>query len=157
MSEHFKPTHPTDDADPALTEAFEAALLYTETTRALTVTAKVFVLDDQTHPEHHQYAWAYHICIKNGSEEKVQLVSRSWEITDGRGKTEHVYGDGVVGEQPIINPGETLEYTSGATLTTESGFMRGTYQMVNLASGDRFDIRIPAFSLSNPRLMGFLH
>ena len=87
--------------------------------------------------------------IDNQGNEKVQLVNRYWKIIDANGSLQEVCGKGVVGEQPILNPGEKYEYTSGTPLTTSSGFMEGTYEMQN-DNGDKFDVVIPQFSLDNP-------
>jgi ApaG protein len=93
--------------------------------------------------------WAYHIRIENGGEEPVQLISRHWIITDAQGRTQEVRGLGVVGEQPVIQPGASFDYVSGCPLTTPSGMMRGSYQMT-LGSGWPFEVEIPAFSLDSP-------
>lgn len=154
-----KPVLPRLIADPesALAEAMEAAPRYECCTENITVCVRTFWLEDQSQPEDHRYAWAYHIRIENGGEETIQLVSRSWEITDGGGQVEHVRGDGVVGEQPVIPTGESFEYTSGAALETPSGFMRGTYQMIVPGKSRHFDVKIPAFSLDSPHHLGLVH
>ena len=95
--------------------------------------------------------------IENGGREPVQLLRRTWEITDALGRTQHVHGAGVVGEQPMLEPGESFEYTSGTPLETPSGFMVGTYHMIVPASGERFDVAIPAFSLDSPHQSSRLH
>jgi ApaG protein len=96
-----------------------------------------------------QYFFAYRIRIANTGEETVQLVSRHWVITDGEGRVEHVRGPGVVGEQPVLEPGESFEYTSFCPLPTPIGSMHGTYQMVT-AGGAAFDAEISPFSLAVP-------
>ena len=78
------------------------------------------------------------------------MLKRTWRITDGQGRTQQVHGEGVVGEQPVLEPGQSFEYTSGTPLTTPSGFMRGAYHMVVPATGEVFDAAIPAFSLDSP-------
>jgi len=93
--------------------------------------------------------WAYHVTIQNQGHEVVRLRSRHWRITNARGELNEVRGEGVIGEQPVLRPGEMFEYTSGAPLTTSSGIMAGTYQMEN-ESGEIFDIEIPTFSLDSP-------
>ncbi len=93
--------------------------------------------------------WAYTIVIVNSGRETVQLKTRHWIITDGTGRNQEVHGEGVVGEQPILEPGERFEYTSGVPLSTASGFMTGSYQMVT-EDGEPFDIDIPTFSLDSP-------
>jgi len=157
MPRRSTPHHLFSDPEAALAEALENAPCFTAITAGITVSVHVFWLDDQSQPENHRYAWAYHIRIANGSEDTVQLVSRSWEIMDGRGQKEHVHGDGVVGEQPVIPAGDHFDYTSGAALDTSTGFMRGTYHMLNPATNARFDIEIPAFSLDSPHHGGIMH
>jgi len=122
---------------------------YSETTRSITVAVKPVYLDDQSSPENGHFVWAYHVRIENKGKETVQLRTRYWCITDARGRVQEVRGPGVVGEQPVLGPGESFEYTSGTPLGTPSGFMVGTYQMVT-EGGERFDVNIPAFSLDSP-------
>jgi ApaG protein len=123
---------------------------FTAVTRGLRVTVRAFYLADQSDPEEGRHVWAYRVGIANEGRETVQLLKRSWAITDGMGRTQHVHGDGVVGEQPVLEPGEVFEYTSGTPLATSSGFMRGQYHMVVTDTGERFDAEIPAFSLDSP-------
>jgi ApaG protein len=106
-------------------------------------------LPDQSDPDEHRFVWAYNVEIENRSSEVAQLVSRHWIITDAGGRVEEVKGLGVVGEQPTIKPGETFAYASGCPLTTRSGVMVGSYEMVS-DGGERFEIAIPAFSLDLP-------
>jgi ApaG protein len=122
---------------------------YQETTRAITVTVQPTYLDDQSSPEESHYVWKYHVRIENGGAETVQLRNRYWRITDSFGRVQEVRGAGVVGEQPILNPGEVFEYTSGTPLKTPSGIMMGTYQMES-SGGERFDVTISPFSLDSP-------
>ena len=96
-----------------------------------------------------QYFWSYTIVITNTGAETVQLRTRHWIITDATGRKQEVRGEGVVGEQPVLAPGERFEYTSGVPLPTASGFMTGRYQMVS-ESGERFEIDVPTFSLDSP-------
>jgi ApaG protein len=96
-----------------------------------------------------QYFWSYTIVITNLGNETVQLRRRHWIITDGNGRKQEVPGEGVVGEQPVLAPGERFQYTSGVPLPTASGIMTGRYQMVS-ASGERFEIDVPTFSLDSP-------
>jgi ApaG protein len=123
---------------------------FTAVTRGLRVTVRSFYLSDQSDPEEGRHVWAYRVRIANEGSETVQLVKRSWSITDALGRTQTVHGDGVVGEQPVLEPGEAFEYTSGTPLATPSGFMRGVYHMVVPATGETFDAEIPAFSLDSP-------
>lgn len=123
---------------------------YSATTRHVRVTVQSFYLADQSRPEESTYVWAYRIRIENFGRETVQLLRRTWLITDARGRTQRVHGEGVVGEQPVLEPGEAFEYTSGTPLETPSGFMTGTYHMVTRGSGEAFDVAIPTFSLDSP-------
>ncbi len=123
---------------------------FSATTRGVRVTVRAFYLADQSQPERGHYVWAYRVSIENRGAETVQLLRRTWRITDGQGRTQEVHGAGVVGEQPVLEPGESFEYTSGTPLPTPSGFMRGLYHMVATGSGEAFDVTIPAFSLDSP-------
>ncbi|MEC7463263.1 MAG: Co2+/Mg2+ efflux protein ApaG [Pseudomonadota bacterium] len=123
--------------------------MYSAVTRAIRVDVEPIYLEEQSEPANGQFVWAYRVQIGNEGAETVQLLSRYWHITDGLGRIQEVRGAGVVGEQPILNPGEAYEYTSGTPLPTPSGIMRGTYKMKTPA-GDKFDIEIPAFSLDSP-------
>jgi ApaG protein len=126
-------------------------------TRQIKVSVRAIYLDDQSEPERSQYVWAYRVSIENLGQETVQLLRRTWLITDGQGRTQRVQGDGVVGEQPVLEPGESFEYTSGTPLGTPSGFMRGQYHMVVSGSGESFDAEIPSFSLDSPYQPNALH
>jgi ApaG protein len=101
--------------------------MYAETTRSIKVTVKPFYLEDQSSPAENHYVWAYHVRIENQGPEIVQLRRRHWRITDGLGRVQEVRGPGVVGEQPVLKPGEAYEYTSGTPLSTPSGIMVGSY------------------------------
>ena len=122
---------------------------YVRETRSIRVAVKPAYLDDQSDPEDGRYVWSYTVTIENKGAEAVQLMSRVWNITDGAGCTQEVRGDGVVGAQPVIAPGESFQYTSGCPLETASGFMVGRYRMVS-ASGEAFEAEIPAFLLESP-------
>lgn len=123
--------------------------MYSETTESIRVTVVPAFLDEHSSPEDDKYVWAYEVRIENLGEETVQLINRYWSITNSLGQTQTVRGPGVVGEQPILKPGEYFEYTSGTPLSTPSGLMMGTYQMEN-NDGKLFDVSIPAFSLDSP-------
>ncbi len=123
--------------------------MYEKTTRAITISVRPFYLDKQSEPDEEHYVWAYRVSIENSGEETVQLLNRHWRITDKLGRLQEVKGSGVVGEQPVLNPGDSFEYTSGTPLQTPSGIMVGTYEMES-AEGERFDVEIPAFSLDSP-------
>jgi ApaG protein len=122
---------------------------YVATTGALRVTVRPAFAPEQSNPRQGRWFWTYAVRIENLGEAPVRLVSRHWIITDGVGRVEEVRGPGVVGEQPELGPGESFDYVSGCPLTTPSGTMSGTYQMV-FASGEPFEARIPAFSLHLP-------
>ena len=130
---------------------------YSETTRSIRVSVRAFYLADQSEPERGHFVWAYRVAIANEGRETVQLLKRSWQITDGAGRTQQVHGEGVVGEKPVLAPGQSFEYTSGTPLGTPSGFMRGAYHMVVTATGEPFDVRIPAFSLDSPHQPTGIH
>ena len=143
-------TMKSTEADPS--RQLQDASIYTQTTRALTVTVKPVYLEDQSSPADNHFVWAYRVRIENGGEETVQLLRRYWKITDAIGQVQEVKGSGVVGEQPILHPGDAYEYTSGTPLSTPSGIMVGTYQMETV-DGERFDVAVPAFSLDSPHQM----
>ena len=124
--------------------------MYSETTRSINVSVEPVYLEEQSSPAEGRYVWAYHVRIENRGGETVQLRNRHWKITDSRGQMQEVRGPGVVGEEPVLRPGENFEYTSGVPLPTPSGFMTGSYGMVT-AAGEEFDIDIPAFSLDTPQ------
>lgn len=130
--------------------------MYKATTRAIQVTVLPQYLPDQSEPEKSQFVWAYIVRIENGGDVAVQLRSRHWKITDGLGRLQEVKGPGVVGKTPLLRPGEVFEYTSGTPLSTPSGIMGGTYQMVDEA-GVKFDIEIPTFSLDTPTVQRSLN
>jgi len=113
------------------------------------VSVRPYFLEDQSVPDSGHYVWAYHVRIENNGDRTVQLLTRHWKITDAQGHTQEVRGDGVVGKQPVLKPGESFEYASGTPLPTPSGIMLGSYQM-QADTGERFDITIPAFSLDSP-------
>ena len=123
--------------------------MYSETTESIRVTVKPIYLEEQSSPGDNHFVWAYQVQIENLGEERVQLLARHWRITDSLGRVQEVRGAGVVGEQPVLEPGESYEYTSGTPLATPSGIMVGTYEMEN-AQGERFDVAVPAFSLDSP-------
>ena len=109
-------------------------------------------LDDQSVPEDDRYVFAYTIRIRNAGTEPARLLARHWVITDANGKVQEVRGDGVVGEQPRLEPGEQFEYTSGAVLETPLGTMQGSYRMV-ADDGTEFDAPVASFTLSIPRTL----
>ena len=120
--------------------------MYRTVTRNIEVVVTPRFIADKSSPENNYFFWAYTIAITNNGPDTVQLKTRHWRITDAGGRRQEVRGPGVVGEEPVLKAGELFEYTSGVPLQTPSGFMVGTYGMVS-ASGEHFDIDIPAFSL----------
>lgn len=118
-------------------------------TRDIVVRVAASYLSEQSEPGRGRWFWAYHIRIGNESHQAVQLLSRRWTITDGRGGQHQVEGEGVIGEQPMIAPGSSYDYVSGCPLTTPTGWMEGSYQMIG-ADGQTFDVAIPRFALRAP-------
>ena len=119
--------------------------MFSAVTRNIAVSVEPFYLEGQSDPADSRYVWAYRVTIDNRSEAWIKLLSRYWHITDGAGRVEEVRGDGVVGEQPELNPGDSYQYTSGCPLSTPSGFMAGSYTMRD-AAGDLFDVDHPGLS-----------
>jgi ApaG protein len=122
--------------------------LYQAVTRNIEVTVTPKFLPERSSQEKRYFFWAYTIEISNRGSETVQLKTRHWRITDANGRRQEVRGAGVVGEEPVLKAGESFEYTSGVPLQTPSGFMAGVYGMVS-ATGENFEIEIPAFSLDS--------
>ena len=118
----------------------------------ITVAANATYVADQSDPSRDQYVFAYRITVTNTGSVAAQLISRHWIITDSEHRVQEVKGLGVVGQQPVLKPGESFEYTSGTNLATPVGTMRGTYQMV-ADDGSAFDATIPPFTLSVPRVL----
>jgi ApaG protein len=123
--------------------------MYSESTHEIRISVEPFYLEEHSSPGRGHFVWSYRVVIQNEGAETVQLLRRHWKITDALGRVQEVRGDGVVGEQPVIEPGGSYEYTSGAPLPTASGIMVGSYEMMS-RSGERFDVAIPAFSLDSP-------
>ncbi len=130
---------------------------FTAETNDVRVSVRAFFLPDRSNPAESQYFWAYRVRIENLGDSPVQLLKRTWSITDGAGRTQQVHGEGVIGQTPLLQPGEHFEYTSGTPLSTPSGFMRGFYHMVETATGRAFDVTIPPFSLDSPHQSGLIH
>jgi ApaG protein len=122
---------------------------YAEETRGFIVRVSVSFLPEQSEVEKNRWFWAYHIRIENVGQMAAQLLTRHWDIRDARGAHHIVDGEGVVGEQPVLKPGGSYDYVSGCPLTTPTGSMQGSYQMIG-EDGSRFDIAIPKFALSAP-------
>jgi ApaG protein len=127
----------------------KALFPHAATTRGVIVRVSVSYLPEQSEPSRGRWFWAYHVRIENEGEQAVQLLTRRWIIIDGRGARHSVEGEGVVGEQPLIEPGSSFDYVSGCPLATPTGSMRGSYRMV-AADGDSFDVEIPRFALVAP-------
>ncbi len=123
---------------------------YRAVTRDIEVIVTPSYLEHESSPRSGRWFWAYEVAIVNRGDEAVKLQARYWRITDANGQVQEVRGEGVVGKQPVIRPGETFNYTSGCPLGTPEGIMVGQYFMVS-ASGETFAVDIPAFSLDGPR------
>ena len=130
-------------SSPPATDQYEAI------THNIRVLVEPRFLEEQSVPHSDRYVWAYTVMLENEGEATVQLKTRTWLITDGNGNSETVHGPGVVGEQPILRPGDRFQYTSGCPLKTPTGFMVGNYSM-QAEDGSSFDIDIPAFALDHP-------
>lgn len=130
--------------------------MYSATTHSILITVEPYYLDEESEPSSHRYVWAYKVRIENRGGETVQLKRRYWRITDSRGRVQEVRGEGVVGEQPVLAPGESFEYTSGTPLNTPSGIMMGRYYM-ETQDGRGLEIEIPAFSLDSPEERPTIH
>jgi ApaG protein len=122
---------------------------YSAETKGVVVRVAVNYLADQSEPARGRWFWAYHIRLENEGALDVQLLTRRWLITDGRGARHRVAGEGVVGVQPLIEPGGSYDYVSGCPLDTPTGAMEGSYQMID-AEGHAFDVAIPRFALNSP-------
>ena len=132
--------------------AMKALFPHSATTHGVTVRVSVSYLPEQSEPRRGRWVWAYHIRVENDGDAAVQLLTRRWVITDGRGARHMVEGEGVVGEQPLIEPGGAFDYVSGCPLATPTGAMQGSYRMVG-ADG-AFDAAIPRFALHAPATAG---
>jgi len=130
--------------------------MYERTTRSIRVAVKPAYLDDQSDPSESRYVWSYAVTIENQGPETVQLLSRYWHITDARGNVQEVRGPGVVGAQPVLEPGQIFEYASGCPLQTPSGAMVGRYEL-RAASGETFEADIPMFLLESPHERRQIH
>lgn len=123
------------------------------TTDGITVRVSVSYLPEQSEPQRGRWFWAYHVRIENHGDQPVQLLTRHWIITDGRGARHSVEGEGVVGEQPVIEAGASYDYVSGCPLATPTGAMQGSYHMI-AGDGASFDVAIPRFALTAPAVAG---
>jgi len=124
--------------------------VYIENTQGIEVAVKPEYLPEESSPQRSEFLFAYHITITNKGETEVQLMSRHWIITDGWGAVHEVKGDGIIGKQPVLQPGQSHSYSSFCPLTTATGNMRGSFHMVN-KQGAHFDVRVPVFFLRDLR------
>lgn len=124
--------------------------VYSRETAGIRVTIRSIYLEDQSEPDERHFVWAYQVKIENAGQVTMQLLRRTWTITDAHGQMQHIHGPGVVGEQPVLDPGDVFEYTSGTPLETPTGFMSGIFHMIAVDSGEPFDIATPLFSLDSP-------
>ncbi len=131
-------------------------IIYTSTTHNVTVLVTPTFMEHDSDPANHVYLWAYSVTIQNQRQDRITLRSRYWHITDGKGQIEEVRGIGVVGEQPLIKPGEQFNYSSGCPLNTPSGIMLGHYIVIT-NSGETLEIEIPTFSLDLPNTSRLLN
>ncbi len=123
--------------------------MYESRTRNVVVRVEPEFLSEQSSPADNRYIWAYTVEIENQGEEELQVVKRFWKIADSVGQVQEIHGEGVVGEMPVLKPGETFRYTSGAPLSSPSGIMLGSYGM-KAQDGEHYDVAIPPFSLDSP-------
>lgn len=123
--------------------------MFSATSHSIHIEVEPTFLAEQSEPEQDYFVWAYHVIIENRGDRTVQLRSRHWRITDAAGRQHEVRGPGIVGEQPVLKPGECFEYTSGTPLATPFGIMFGTYEM-ETDGGEKLEVSIPAFSLDCP-------
>lgn len=130
--------------------------MYKSETRGISVTVEPRFVEEESSPGDSRYFFAYTVEIVNNGSEQVQLRSRHWRIIDGHGSCQEVRGAGVVGKQPVLEPGESFSYTSGCPLTTPDGLMAGSYTMATIA-GESFEAEIPAFSLDSPHVRRSVH
>lgn len=124
--------------------------MYEQETAGMVVRVEPQFLPEESAPDENRFVWAYTIEIENRSSDPVRLVSRFWRITDENGISQEVRGPGVIGQQPVIEPGQSFRYTSAAPLAAPSGVMFGIYSMQRMDNGEAFDVAVPAFALDSP-------
>ncbi len=129
---------------------------FEQTTEGIRVLVASAYIDEQSDPDENRYVWAYQVRVENLGKQPVQLLTRRWRITDGSGRAHEVIGDGVVGDKPVLGPGDHYEYSSGTPLRTSTGFMTGIFQMID-GSGRRFAVEVPTFSLDGPESPQAVH
>lgn len=130
---------------------------YRRMTHGIAISVNAFFLEDESQPEQHHFVWAYQILIENMSDMAIQVLGRRWIITDGLSAVKTVKGEGVVGQQPVLEPGDSFEYESNVPLSTSTGFMSGSYEMIQKDTSVLFEVEIPLFSLDSPYLHHALH
>lgn len=130
--------------------------VFTQISNNIEVKVAPIFLDEESSRLNNKFVWAYHVQIYNRSEKPVQVMKRHWTITDGHGKTHEVHGDGVIGEKPTIQPHDMFEYTSAVPLQTPSGFMKGSYEVLD-EDGTPMNVGIPCFSLDSPFAIHGVH
>lgn len=131
--------------------------IYSEVTKYIRITVKPNFLEKLSCPEHSKFIWSYSIVLENMGTKTIQLINRYWQIIDKFGHIENVEGPGVVGKQPIIKPGESFEYSSHTELSTSSGIMFGSYDLIYANSNEQFSAKIPVFSLDMPNEVKVIH
>jgi ApaG protein len=131
--------------------------MYEQETAGIVVRVQPQFLPEESAPDEGRYVWGYTIEIENRGPDPVQLLSRFWRITDENGLTQEVRGPGVIGQQPVIGPGQSFRYTSAAPLAAPSGVMMGAYSMQRVSNGEAFDIAVPLFALESPHHTPRLH
>ncbi len=130
-------------------DLIDSVMTFEAVTGEIRIAVQSYFLEAQSDPSEPQFVWAYRIKIANEGKTTVQLLNRKWVITDAAGAVQEVRGEGVIGEQPVIAPGQHFIYTSGTPLSTATGFMQGSYEMQD-EDGDHFFVEIPTFSLDSP-------
>jgi len=130
-------------------DLIDSVMTFEAVTAEIRIAVQSYFLEAQSDPDEPQFVWAYRIKIQNEGKTTVQLLNRSWVITDAIGTVKQVEGEGVIGEQPVIAPGQHFIYTSGTPLPTATGFMQGSYEMQD-EDGEHFFVEIPTFSLDSP-------
>ena len=131
--------------------------MFEQETAGILVRVEPKFLAEESEPDAHRFVWSYTIEIENRSGDVVQLISRYWRLTDANGVVQEVSGAGVVGQQPVIPPGQCFRYTSAAPLSAPSGVMMGAYSMIRVDGGEGFDIAVPLFALDSPHATRLLN
>ena len=129
---------------------------YRETTNYISVSVSPEYLHQQSEPSDNHFTWAYHVHIENSGSTSIQVLARHWKVTDIKGQSHEIVGDGLVGKQPILKSGEVFRYSSGTPLSTPSGFMSGSFLLIT-EGGELFNALVPSFSLDSPLTNRPLH